>query len=104
MHFGTSADMVACLSLCKSTEGCAWFSFQTTVDIGQTSCILFEDCPEIDTNPEFVSGQKECEYGNSEYKLAYHNFTNIITHDINILNDFYIFHRWQILACWRFCW
>ena len=56
-------DKISCWSLCKSTDGCAWFSFQTTEDIGQTSCILFEDCPEIDTNPEFVSGQKECEYG-----------------------------------------
>merc|ERR1719192_2851015 len=57
----TSEDMVACWSLCTSTESCAWFSFDTTE--GQT-CILFETCPEIESNPQFVSGQKECDYSN----------------------------------------
>ena len=59
LHFGTSADMVACLSLCKSTDRCAWFSFHTVLD---QTCILFEDCPEIEEDPQFVSGQKECDY------------------------------------------
>ena len=59
MQYDTSADMVACLSLCKSTEGCTWFSFHDTVD---QTCILMEDCPEIREDPQFVSGQKECDY------------------------------------------
>ena len=63
MRSDTSEDKVACWSLCKSTEGCRWFSFDTTE--GQT-CILLEDCPEIEPKPEFVSGQKECEYGDGE--------------------------------------
>ena len=59
MLYGTSEDMVACLSLCKSTEGCDWFSFHTTID---QTCILFADCPEIKDDPQFVSGQKKCDY------------------------------------------
>ena len=63
MHSDTSEDKVACWSLCRSTEGCAWFSFDTA---GSQTCILFEDCPEIEPNPQFVSGQKECEYGDGK--------------------------------------
>ena len=58
-----SEDKVACLSLCKSTDECAWFSFDTT---GHQTCILFVDCPEIEENPQYVSGQKECDLGNGE--------------------------------------
>ena len=60
----TSEDKVACLSLCKSTDGCTWFSFHTAGD--DETCILFADCPEIQANPQFISGQKECQYGDSE--------------------------------------
>ena len=59
MFSETSEDKVACWSLCKSTEGCAWFSF----DMDHRTCNLFEDCPEIEADPQFVSGQKECDYG-----------------------------------------
>ena len=30
------------------------------------TCILFADCPEIEENPQFTSGQKECDVGNGE--------------------------------------
>ena len=55
----TSEDKVACWSQCKSTEGCTWFSF----DINHQTCLSFKDCPEIEADPQFVSGQKECDYG-----------------------------------------
>ena len=61
----TSEDKVACLSFCKSTDECAWFSFDTTGIL--STCILFMDCPEIEENPQFVSGQKECDIGDGEY-------------------------------------
>ena len=57
---GTSEDKLGCWSLCKSIEDCAWFSFATTLN---QTCLLFETCPEINSNPQFVSGQKECDYG-----------------------------------------
>ena len=55
----TSEDKITCWSLCESIDGCAWFSF----DIGLQTCILLKDCPEIESNHQFVSGQKECDYG-----------------------------------------
>ena len=64
IHSEISEDKIACLSLCKSTDECTWFSFDTAVD---KTCILFVDCPEIEENPQFTSGQKECDIGNGEY-------------------------------------
>ena len=58
-----SEGKVSCWYLCKSIERCAWFSFDM---IGGQTCILYETCPEIDSNPQFVSGQKECDYGSGE--------------------------------------
>jgi hypothetical protein len=86
LHFDTSADMVACLSLCKSTAGCSWFSFHTIID---QTCILFEDCPEIESNPQFVSGQKECDYDCKDLQerlneLVGSRTKNISAWDINV--------------------
>ena len=63
IHSETSEDKIACWSLCKSTDGCNWFSFKT---VGDQTCILLEDCSEIEENPQFISGQKECDFGNGE--------------------------------------
>merc|ERR1719433_1155058 len=66
LQSNTSGDKIACWSLCKSTDGCTWFSFNTA---GDQTCILLEDCPEIEENLQFVSGQKECNYG-GQYLIA----------------------------------
>ena len=59
LHTDVAVDKAGCWSICKSTKGCNWFSFDTAVD---QICILFETCREIESNPQFVSGQKECQY------------------------------------------
>ena len=59
MHLTASEDKVGCWSKCKSREDCSWFSYAAT--LGKT-CILFKDCPEIESNSQFVTGQMECEY------------------------------------------
>ena len=59
MHTEFAVDIVICWDLCKKFEGCNWFSFDIAKD---RICQMFETCPKIDSNWQFVSGQKECEY------------------------------------------
>ena len=59
MHTEFAVDIVKCWSLCKSFEGCNWFSFDKAKD---SICQMFETCSEIASNWLFVSGQKECKY------------------------------------------
>ena len=37
---------------------CGWVSY----DVESQNCFLFETCPEIEENDQYVSGQSECEY------------------------------------------
>ncbi len=32
-----------CLEFCRITQGCFWFTFDSSIDM----CIAFEDCPEV---------------------------------------------------------
>ena len=61
MNDASTTDKVACWSWCESTEGCNWFSYETS-DIQR--CILFENCPEIEEEQhlQYISGHKDCQY------------------------------------------
>ena len=65
IHSEGSIDKNSCLELCKNEILCTWFSYNS---IGKY-CDLFESCPEIDEESPFISGQKECPYGESLYCL-----------------------------------
>ena len=43
----------------------------------QTCSILLVDCPEIEENLQFVSGQKECNYGDVGYMAIVRIFCQI---------------------------
>ena len=43
-----------CLSLCKTTDGCNWYSF----DSARSLCLLTADCAQLE-----VCGQDECLHG-----------------------------------------
>ena len=60
-----SSNKLSCLSLCKSTENCNWFSYAND-SVERYPCYLYETCPEIDENRQFISGQKECKYDYGE--------------------------------------
>ena len=47
-----------CWENCAINQQCNWFSY----DQGSNQCLHFEFCPEIDENPRFISGEKECKY------------------------------------------
>ena len=48
-----------CWSLCHSTQQtCKWFSFSQTLE----TCLLFNKCPEIDENDDFVTSEVDCQY------------------------------------------
>ena len=59
LKLDTVSDKVACWSLCKLTGGCNWFSYDKEIFY---NCGLFETCHETNSDPVFLSGQKECEY------------------------------------------
>ena len=56
IHTEESPDRNTCLNICQSYEDCNWFTFNM---IGEY-CNLFRDCPNIEEDPVFISGQKEC--------------------------------------------
>ena len=47
-----------CWNLCRSTENCFWFSFSQLLK----TCLLFNGCPEIDENENFVTSEVDCTY------------------------------------------
>ena len=51
-------DKITCWENCVNHVDCLWFSFRSVNQL----CILFATCPEIIENPEFISGEKECNY------------------------------------------
>ena len=55
-----ASDYNACLKHCKKSDRCHWFTFKQSLCC--TDCILFEDCPEINTAicPECLTSEKEC--------------------------------------------
>ena len=66
-----SSNKLACWSLCKSTDDCNWFSYGND---SVNPCHLYETCPEIEENPQFISGQKECKYDYGEMCTSLKNF------------------------------
>ena len=49
-----------CWLKCLKEDKCNWFSFEKA----SWTCNMFEICSELDSNQEFVSGEKECSYFN----------------------------------------
>ena len=49
-----------CWSLCRNTGKCAWFSFSKELQ----DCFLFETCPDLKSEKDFITSQVECEYDN----------------------------------------
>ena len=54
----TTINKNICWESCAINHQCNWFSY----DQGSNQCLHFEFCPEIDENPRFISGEKECKY------------------------------------------
>ena len=64
-------DKPNCWNLCTYHENCTWFSFgiQINPDYGLHDCHLFDKCT-IEPNPQFLSGQKECQYGHGNQETG----------------------------------
>ncbi len=61
-HLEETASQEACLDLCKSREGCRWFTFHRPT----SACILYHNCDTISTEcNECVSGESRCESGST---------------------------------------
>ena len=56
-------DLLGCSNLCKETDICTWFTYDTPGEI----CYLWTECKEHNNNKRYVTGEKECIYieGNS---------------------------------------
>ncbi len=50
----------ACLSECRDTEDCAWYTFDNKLNI----CELFKTCPDVsqDQCPDCLSGESDCSF------------------------------------------
>ena len=63
-----------CLKQCKESDTCHWFTFQPSF---WNKCMLFEDCPEINTDcSSCLTGERECPvtFGIKELKEIEINF------------------------------
>ena len=54
----STESIIECWNLCQSTENCFWFSFSQLME----TCLLFNICPEIDENENFVTSEVDCTY------------------------------------------
>ncbi len=53
----STADGNSCLDLCKANSDCLWFTFNPADE----SCLLLEDCQDIDDSCiDCLSGQRQC--------------------------------------------
>jgi hypothetical protein len=50
-----------CLGTCKSQPDCAWFTYNQDVGL----CLLLESCENINSAPQWISGQVNCSPVNS---------------------------------------
>ena len=75
------SDKVACWSWCQSVTDCNWFSYDKTKS---QTCILFGNCPEIEENLQFISGQKDCHYTYCMLLLIYIFFQNKVFIQFNM--------------------
>ena len=53
-----TTDEFACLDLCKTNQGCGWFTYSTLINL----CWLYTDCPVLDVEScqECLSGKQAC--------------------------------------------
>ena len=51
-----------CWNLCLNNDNCNWFSYNW--EIGD--CLLFEKCPELEQQGDFITSQVECDYSISK--------------------------------------
>ena len=54
-------DEVTCLYQCTLVDGCAWYSFERNVG----NCLLLKDCPSLNEELNYISGQVECQLPSS---------------------------------------
>ncbi len=56
-------DAEDCLEVCQETDGCGWFSFDSSDGL----CLLTADCQEVDEGcGSCVAGQVECDGGGEQ--------------------------------------
>ena len=66
-----------CWTTCRGLSKCSTFSFH----LKSRTCFLFESCPELVSNNQFISGQKSYDYGKSRSKEnSLKNILSIIVH------------------------
>ena len=68
----STESIIECWNLCQSTENCFWFSFSQLMK----TCLLFNICPEIDENENFVTSEVDCTYNDIEGEIR-NFFSNI---------------------------
>ena len=62
MSKGTTVDVLesrtkpSCQKQCQKNEKCNWFSFSKEQNI----CVHLENCPSINENNKYVSGEESC--------------------------------------------
>ena len=61
----STENIIECWNLCQSTENCFWFSFSQLME----TCLLFNICPEIDENENFVTSEVECTYNDIQGEI-----------------------------------
>jgi hypothetical protein len=71
MSKGTTVDVLesktkpSCQKQCQKNEKCNWFSFSKEQNI----CVHLENCPSINENNKYVSGEENCII--PEYSMYY---------------------------------
>ena len=61
----STESIIECWNLCQSTENCFWFSFSQLME----TCLLFNICPEIDENENFVTSEVDCTYNDIQGEI-----------------------------------
>ena len=66
MNIEPSASIEECWNFCQNATGCTWFSHSEQLQ----DCFLFDTCPELKPEKDFITSQVECVYNS---KSASHN-------------------------------
>ena len=59
-------DEITCLYQCTLVDGCAWYSFDRNV----ATCLLLKDCPSLNEELNYISGQVECQLPSSTVPIS----------------------------------
>ena len=63
LNIEPSASIEECWNFCQNATGCTWFSHSAQLQ----DCFLFDTCPELKPEKDFITSQVECVYNsNSE--------------------------------------